>query len=309
MIFAGFVVIAAGRDLTLRNDGRRLSETGNFVYFTSGASCEANGAGSITTLADCEAAAIAFGAGDTTAEVDGLDGSLSYPSYCYYSWGSLKFNSAGTNTGSCGNNNCICLDNALPAAPPAPPLQPVVFTSFTSGASCEANGAGAITTLADCEAAAAALGLSDTVAVDDDRYDSFSAPPYCFYTYIYQQSSLRFNSAGTHTGSCSSGTYGETCICWVNAPPVPPTLPPLPPTLPSQSVTTLSNNNCLRSLRHRLDQDARRLRVGRHRARPRRHDGGGRRPRRLLELSALLLLHRHQRAQVQLGGHEHRRLL
>merc|ERR1719399_658859 len=55
-----------------------------------------------------------------------------------------------------------------PSIPPTPPTPPASFTSFTSGASCEANGAGSITTLADCSAAGAALGLG-TTAVDDGQ--------------------------------------------------------------------------------------------------------------------------------------------
>ena len=50
-----------------------------------------------------------------------------------------------------------------PSLPPYPPG--TIYASFTSGDSCEANGAGSIKALADCEAAAAALGLDDTTAV------------------------------------------------------------------------------------------------------------------------------------------------
>ena len=46
--------------------------------------------------------------------------------------------------------------------PPSLPSQSV--TSFKSGASCEGNGAGSITTLADRSAAAVTLGLSDFTA-------------------------------------------------------------------------------------------------------------------------------------------------
>ena len=69
--------------------------------------------------------------------------------------------------------DCPCR-NGPPPSPPPPVSQ--WFTSFTSGAGCEANGAGSITTLADCSAAAAALGL-DTTAEDDGRDESWS-PPY-----------------------------------------------------------------------------------------------------------------------------------
>ena len=122
------------------------------------------------------------------------------------------------------------------------------YATFTSGASCEGNGAGSITTLADCSAAAAALGLSDTTAVDDGQDGVSWNPPYCYFELVYAGGgsySLKFNSAGTNTGSCTSGWYGELqtatatdiCICWLNAPPPPspyppgmaPTPPPSPP--------------------------------------------------------------------------------
>ena len=78
--------------------------------------------------------------------------------------------------------------------PPPPPLPSQSVTSFTSGASCEANGAGSISTLADCSAAAAALGLDDTTAVDQGS-DGYG-PPYCYFDNM--MSSLEFNSAGTN---------------------------------------------------------------------------------------------------------------
>ena len=85
--------------------------------------------------------------------------------------------------------------------------------TFTSGADCEANGAISITTLADCSAAAAALGLSDTTAVDDGLGGFPNPPPGCYLRY----GSLNFDSAGTNTGGCDGS---DTCICWVNAPPL-----------------------------------------------------------------------------------------
>ena len=101
------------------------------------------------------------------------------------------------------------------------------YATFTSGASCEGNGAGSITTLADCSAAAAALGLSDTTAEDDGRDGSSWSPPYCYFESDGDGDSLQFNSAGTNTGGCNSW---DTCICWANAPPPrPPSSPPSPP--------------------------------------------------------------------------------
>jgi hypothetical protein len=103
--------------------------------------------------------------------------------------------------------------------PPALPSQ--WFASFTSGASCEANGAGSIRTLADCSAAAAALGLFDTTA-EDDGWDGVSwNPPYCYLDHGYSSSTgpysyetaaysyeLKFNS-GTNTGDCHVHLLGE----------------------------------------------------------------------------------------------------
>ena len=87
------------------------------------------------------------------------------------------------------------------------------YATFTSGADCEANGAISITTLADCSAAAAALGLSDTTAVDDGLGGFPNPPPGCYLRY----GSLNFDSAGTNTGGCDGS---DTCICWVTAPPL-----------------------------------------------------------------------------------------
>ena len=90
------------------------------------------------------------------------------------------------------------------------------YTTFTSGAGCEANGAGSIRTVADCSAAATALGLPDTTA-DHISYGS----AYC--TYLSDSKTLTFNSRAKHTGSC----WGGTCICWINTAPPPPS--PSPP--------------------------------------------------------------------------------
>ena len=51
----------------------------------------------------------------------------------------------------------------------------VTFDTFTAG--CEGNGAGDITTLADCSAAAAALGLSQTTP---EEVVEVVDPPYCY---------------------------------------------------------------------------------------------------------------------------------
>ena len=118
---------------------RRLSEGQTFVSFGAWPtrSCEANGAGSIKSLADCSAAAAALGLSDRMAVDDGLHGckTVDCPSYCYIDKsGKLKFNSAGTNDGPCDRAQVH---------------------------SCEYHGAFSITTLADCEAAGAATTATE----------------------------------------------------------------------------------------------------------------------------------------------------
>merc|ERR1719506_1889861 len=228
-----------------------------YTTFNAGAGCEGNGAGSIKTLADCSAAGAALGLSDAPAVDDGQDGKSYDPPYCYFEGGSLKFNSAGTNTGDCTDKDaCVCLVSApnacvglgkdeckaskdackwmkdktcivrppkdpSPPPPPSPPPSPPPpspppetkpeYTTFNAGASCEANGAGPIKTRADCSAAGAALGLSDTPAVDDGQDGKSYDPPYCYF----ENGSLKFNSAGTNTGDC---TDKDTCVCLVSAP-------------------------------------------------------------------------------------------
>ena len=81
-----------------------------YTTFNKGAACEGNGAVSIKTLADCSAAGAALGLSDKTAVDDGQNGVSYDPSYCYFEGGSLKFNSAGTNTGDCTDKDtCVCL--------------------------------------------------------------------------------------------------------------------------------------------------------------------------------------------------------
>ena len=80
-----------------------------YTTFNKGAACEGNGAVSIKTLADCSAAGAALGLSDKTAVDDGQNGESYDPPYCYFEGGSLKFNSAGTNTGDCTDKDtCVC---------------------------------------------------------------------------------------------------------------------------------------------------------------------------------------------------------
>merc|ERR1712061_218853 len=67
-----------------------------------------------------------------------------------------------------------------------------------------------IVDIEECAAAAVSLGLSDTIATDDGQYSEwYSAwwdPPYCYFEF----GSLKFNSGGHNTGSCSNT---DACLC------------------------------------------------------------------------------------------------
>lgn len=58
----------------------------------------------------------------------------------------------------------------------------------------------------ECEAAARQLGFSNTSVTDDGQSGVSHDPPYCYY----EGGSLKFNSDGENTGSCSST---DKCFC------------------------------------------------------------------------------------------------
>ena len=81
----------------------------DYTSFTSGSSCEANGADSITSEDECSAAATALGLSVTTVATRGQwDSYPTGPHYCYWTpaWADpLKFNYPGTNTGVCSSSH------------------------------------------------------------------------------------------------------------------------------------------------------------------------------------------------------------
>jgi hypothetical protein len=61
----------------------------------------------------CAAAAVSLGFADTTVSDDGQHGVSYDPKGCYYEGGSLKYNSAQSNTGSCTSSDmCLCQSSA-----------------------------------------------------------------------------------------------------------------------------------------------------------------------------------------------------
>jgi hypothetical protein len=86
-------------------------------------------------------------------------------------------------------------------SPPSPPQQPVEL--ITSG-TCAATDR--ITSIADCSAAAATLGMSDTTATNDGQTTVPYDPPFCYF----EGGSLKWN-AGGNTGHC---TTNDRCLCY-----------------------------------------------------------------------------------------------
>jgi len=191
----------------------------------------------ITTLLECELASVALGWGDTSAVDDGQTGdspgdSLD-PLGCYYEGGSLKLNNNG-NYGLCSSYD-IC------ACKPEPGLFCTASNTCSQYEACSntdgsvdnseacacgtsdciksADGVGKvyteqlqgtcanpITTLAECELAAAAVGWADTSAVVQGQTGfEGNYPSGCFF----YNGHLKFNNGG-NTGSCS---WLSRCAC------------------------------------------------------------------------------------------------
>merc|ERR1712166_1305314 len=134
----------------------------------------------ITNMATCSAAAAALGLSDTTASSDGQTGKNYDPPYCYFENSQLKFNTDGSNTGNCKNQDkCSCLTGTGTSTSSAAGLGGTAASAFklvTHGKACTR-----ITNMATCSAAAAALGLSDTTASSDGQIGKNYDPPYCYF--------------------------------------------------------------------------------------------------------------------------------
>ena len=112
----------------------------------------------------------------------------------------------------------------------------VCFAAFLAPASAyqlvgTGNCGAPITTAAECQTAAAALGLSSTTAyVSTSTSNNNWYPPGCLYA---EWDSLMFNPTFTSTRDCSFRLPNWECIC-SPAPPSPPApfVPPLPPRPP-----------------------------------------------------------------------------
>ena len=91
-------------------DGSTASvSTVKYHLVTSGSGCGARGYSSVTSISECSTAGASLRLGDTSASSDGQTRVSFDPPYCYYEGYSLKFNSGGTNTGTCTTTDqCLC---------------------------------------------------------------------------------------------------------------------------------------------------------------------------------------------------------
>ena len=172
----------------------------------------------IRSISECSAAAKALNALDFSVSSDGNYGSNSFPPFCYYNNGKMKFN-AGNNKGYCSSVICLCV---------AAPTTSTTTTTTTTTLSSHSGGSGSgtryvlrtsgrcpsgaeIRSKSGCSAAATYLNLGDQWASYDYQNTRASYdPPFCYY----EGGSLKFNDYGSNsnTGYCSS--Y-DTCLCKV----------------------------------------------------------------------------------------------
>jgi len=188
---------------------------GGFAEVTSGTCAEAE---AITSAAECEAAAEALGWSDTTVYTGAW--STTFPPGCS-NWNSLIFNS-GTSTASCtsikkctcktpglvaavADNSAAITDNSAAVAANSAALNDGGY-KINNLPKCTDAGYGVITSIAECDAAAAAVGWSDAT-VDSGNILSLSHyPPGCWFT----GGVLHYNTLLTATKACG---VGIACAC------------------------------------------------------------------------------------------------
>ena len=149
-----------------------------YTHVTSG-SCNY-----ITTAQECECAATSLGLSDTTAYVSSW--TSRQPGCFYHPSGSLYFNTNSASTQACMSDpTCVCRATS--------------YTQVTSGHGCSW-----ITSVLECESAAANLGLLDTTA----HISTWTwRPRGCFY---HPGCCLYFNTDTTSPEPCLAD---PTCVC------------------------------------------------------------------------------------------------
>ena len=113
-------------------------------------------------------------------------------------------------------------------APLPPPPPPVLLYELVTSGRCAAP----VASLTACNHAALEVGLataaSPRYAIDDGQPNGVTFdPPFCYY----EANTLKFNTRGSNTGTCS---IYDQCLCMrVVSPPPPSPAPPPPPSPPT----------------------------------------------------------------------------
>jgi hypothetical protein len=176
----------------------------------------------ISSLQQCQSAAHELKLADTTASNDGHTNGVYYdPTGCYFENAKLQFHKFSKNTGSCSKqDNCVCLAPHFGADRVCAThtvcqddewetKAPAMSYDLRTASRC----AEPITSLAECTAAGAALGLGLTPAKLDQQSQPVPYDPVGCYR---EQGVLKFNgygsdaTPGANTGAC---THSDTCVC------------------------------------------------------------------------------------------------
>jgi hypothetical protein len=165
----------------------------------------------ITTKEECDAVASSLGLSDIngfTTDVAAIYTTY-WPAGCIIYRENRYYNIIGSTHIDCSSSKtCVCKIPGLVAAVAAnsAALNDGRFGSLTAG-KCASHGYGVITTAAECEAAAVALGWSDVVVDSGDTGSWSYDPPGCF---LYSDGKLYVNTLTTSTTSCESSSK---CAC------------------------------------------------------------------------------------------------
>ena len=204
----GLVAAVADNSAAITANSAALND-GGFGSVTTG-TCASHGYGAITTAAECQQAAVGLEWSDVVVD-SGYTVSWSHyaPGCSLSSGGNLLYNTFTHSTYPCSSSSKCACQRSLVAAVAANSVAVAALNdggldSLTTG-TCASHGYGVIMTVAECEAAAVALGWSDVTAGNTGSWSHLT--PGCFmadYTTLY------FNTDMASTRICEAH---RKCAC------------------------------------------------------------------------------------------------